>query len=162
MAELKDIVEQFALDKTKEADGVWSEIALATGDVLEVKIAKWFNKAHRAKYLAVMSPHAAAIDAGELSDEDANRLHAEGMVGTVLTDWRGLTIGGKDKEYSDDAALVLLSELDTLREEIAKRSRQTANYMLDNLDAAAERLGKLLNGGSSTATDSENPPTETE
>ena len=154
MTDLLKVLERFHTDATKETDGVWDELEVAPGVVFEVKIASTESRAYRNRILQALRE-----DGMPETDDEADRVMARHMAGTVLTDWR-LEWGGEPVPFTEEGAAELLYELRAFREGVMSRARDRSRFRSDNLDKVAERLGKNLSGGSNTATSSASPPSK--
>lgn len=151
MAELVDVLRVYATDKTKEREGVWTPIKLAEGVEFEVKVAASRTRAYQARLLELMAPYRETLGKGEpMTDEQSDEVFAQAMAGTLLADWRGLTINGEPFDYSEERAVMLLGEIPDFREAIAKLAQSEERFRFDNVEALAERLGERFGGGSKT------------
>jgi len=163
MTDLVHLLERYKFDRTKETEGVWHTIPLSVDHALEVKIARKTNQAYRDRLLANIIPLLGEVEKGEKPEDDQiGRAWAETMAGTMLVDWKGLELNGEPVEFSEEAAIVLLTELPEFRDEVMKRAGEHDKYLEDNLEAVADRLGKTLSGTSSTEALPENQESEPE
>lgn len=150
MADLEHLLKRYRCDRAKETEGVWHTVALGPGQSLDVRVARTTNAAYRDRLLTLIMPllGRAERDADSVDDDEIGAAWAETMAGTLLTDWRTLKFGGKEVPFSEEAAVVVLTELPEFREEIMTLARKRDRFIADDLDAVAERLGKTLSGSS--------------
>jgi hypothetical protein len=160
VADLKDLFRTFKTDRNKERDGAWVEVPLNDGTI-RCRIRPWLNSEHAAALVAAMAPHQKAIDDETFPEEESDRIHAQIMPGNLLLDWE-LSSNGTEIPFATKHAERLLSELPKFREAVARTSRKQASFLDENLEAAAEKLGKVLGGGSSTRKGSKSPRTRKE
>lgn len=97
---------KYAIDKNKETQGVWHAI----GDGLKLKVARYNNPEYVRKYQELIGPHRNTIKAGTMSEEEKANLAADALSKTVLLDWDGLYIGGKEIPYSTAEAKRILAD----------------------------------------------------
>jgi hypothetical protein len=83
------------LDINAVEDGIFFPFS----DDASVRIAQWSNKAHRKFIRGLRAKHGRKIDAGVLSDAEADKLLA-GQWQYIILDWKGFTDDGKPLEYS--------------------------------------------------------------
>lgn len=137
------------IDPQKESEGTWIEIDNETS----VKVARMFNpnyvsaleKVAKARNISVAQRNSLITGearGGEESkgDRDAlTRIIAE----TILLDWRGLKINGKEIPYSPDKCFEVLSNPDYLefRRYILTASDNAENYRAEEVK---ESLGESV------------------
>lgn len=161
MTDLLHLLERYKFDRTKETEGVWHTIPLGEGHALEVKIARNTSRAYRDRVLANIIPLLGEVEKGvEPADSEIGEAWAKTMAGTMLVDWRGLELNGEPMAFTEEAAVLLLTELPDFRDEVMKLARAHNKYLEDDLEAVADRLGKTLSGTSDTVASQENPASD--
>jgi hypothetical protein len=157
MADLLELLKRYQTSPTKENEGVWAEIEVMPGVALEVLIASTDGQGWKNYVLEALGRLG---DLDKLKDGEAERTQAEGMVGTVLLDWRNLSWDGQEIPFSREFAVELLTELRLFRESVMRLARDRKRFQDDNLEAVAERLAKNLPGGSATEASSARRPSK--
>lgn len=101
-----DIRKAFAVDKSKELDGVWVQLDADT----RILVARLGNERYRKVLREGMAPYRKAIKADTLSEDVQDKIMVDALVEGVLLDWEGMAENGKTLPYSKDTARRLLSD----------------------------------------------------
>lgn len=117
----------FKTDKDFETEGIW----IAVNEEVEFKVSRFggFNSSAIKKAVAKYhQPHAHAIKAGRLPQEEEMKIMTKVFVESSISDWKGVEIDGADTPFSKDACIELLCGLPDLTEVLMKEASEQANY----------------------------------
>lgn len=124
------------VNKKKQTEGVWVEHDLQTSFL----VARMGNPRFKERFNALMAPHQRKFDAGKLSAEMSSQIMARAVSETILLDWKGLALDGKDVKYSKEKAYEILS--DPTAEEflavIIEYAQDNENYRNEQLEETAK------------------------
>jgi len=129
-----DIRKEFATNKTKEQEGIWSDF----GDGLKIKIARSGNPEYQKLFQKLAKPYQKAIRRGNLNNEIAEKLLVEAMAKAIVLGWEGLFEGKKEIKYSEKEALRILTEYKDLRDQINEVAGDMESYKAES-DEEAEK-----------------------
>lgn len=138
------------IDPKKLETGVWWSIYRDSDGGLAGRIVKEptedgcllirpMGTEYERKVEEVREPYLAAIRAGRVTDDESVKLLAMSLAGTVLADWRNISIQGEPVPYSVQKAVELLSDKRwlSLREFVVQAGQRRA-AVLAELDRQAE------------------------
>ena len=163
MTDLLQLLQRYKFDPAKETEGVWHTVNLDGEHSIEIKVARKTCRAYRDRVLSFIIPLLGKAEKGEdVEDGVIGETWAKVMAGTMLTDWRGLELDGVEFPFSEEAAVLVLTELPEFRDEVMKLARDDDKYIEDDLEAVADRLGKTWRGLSNTEASPENQESESE
>jgi len=94
------------VDRKTQNEGVWVEHDMTTSFL----IARMGNPKFKTRFNALMAPHQRKYEAGKLDMEMQGQIMARAVSETILLDWRGLTLDGKEIKYSKERAFEILSD----------------------------------------------------
>lgn len=125
MGEIMDLT-NIALDNKKEKEGVWFDIDGETS----VLVARMYNPNFQKLFERLSMPYRNSAKRGLLKDEKAEEILSKVLSKTVLLDWKGLTLAGKQVKYSTDKAAEILSDkkYSTFRQIIIDYAEEQSNY----------------------------------
>lgn len=131
--DLKDL----QLDLNASEDGVFFPFS----DDCEIKIAQWGNKAHKKFLREMYTKHGRKIDAGAVSDSQADLLMS-GQWQHIVKDWNGMTEGGKTLKFSPKVIKDLATnpQYKSFFEKIASLAREEENFRTQNIKELGEDL----------------------
>lgn len=115
----------------KESEqGKWFEYA----EGLEFLIGRWNNKKHNKALEHMAKRYSKEIESKRMSNEKAERLFVEAMIGNVLLDWRGLMNGNQPFPFSPDNArdLLLHPEYIEIKDWIVNISQEMENFRIEH------------------------------
>lgn len=129
-----DLLKAFSTNKKKEEEGVWVE----GPDGAKFLIARMGNK--RAVKLAerLMRPHRAAQRKGNLDDKVLTSVTYQVMADTILLDWKGVKIGGKEEPYSPELGKRLFNEIPDFADFVSDYAQQMKQYQDDEEEATTK------------------------
>lgn len=134
---------KFRTDTSLEDAGVWIEI----GEGFAVKIGRLGNKRHSQCYREKTSPPGIrrAIEAGNLSVEESQRIQIETLAESIIYDWRGLQEDGKEIPFSIEKAKELLTVKD-FRGLIHELAAEQSHFRAKEVATAKDTLKKSSAG----------------
>lgn len=94
------------VDRKTQNEGVWVEHDMTTSFL----IARMGNPKFKARFNSLMAPHQRKYEAGKLDMEMQGQIMARAVSETILLDWKGLTLDGKEIKYSKERAFEILSD----------------------------------------------------
>lgn len=115
----------FKTDKTKETEGTWFDV---DADGTAVLVARSGNKKYNKLLEKLVKPHRHALRSRNVPDELIEKLMAEAMAGTILLDWKGFTLEGKDLPYSQSTAKEMLQAYPDFRKMIDEFSNDINSF----------------------------------
>jgi hypothetical protein len=129
-----DVFRKFATDESLEVTGVWRLL----GEGAKVLVARSGNRAYANLLTKMVEQHQQALDLKDGSANDlSDQIMIEVMAETVLLGWEHVEFKGKDLEYSEANAKMLLGVKD-FRRHIAKLSEDIEQYRVREDLAAGE------------------------
>ena len=124
------------VDKKTQSEGVWVEYDNETSFL----VARMGNPKFKQRFTALMSPHQRKFDAGKLDMEMQSQIMARAVSETILLDWQGLKMDGKELKYTKEKAFEILS--DPTAEEflaiIIEYAQDNENYRNEKLEGMAK------------------------
>lgn len=97
---------KFETDLDKEINGTWEELE---GDA-KLLIARAGNPNYQRLYRAIPAGVRQAIDDDRVTDDEVRKHIATLLSETVLLDWDGLTVNGKEIKYTKEKAYEILAD----------------------------------------------------
>jgi hypothetical protein len=119
-----DIYQMFGVDETKKIGGI--EIPMGQG--VTVTVAKMGNPKFRERWQAITKPYQRQIDNETMDSDELDKLMIQCVAETILVDWKGVKVKGKNFPYSVKNAVTLLTELEEFRDAVIGESRKLANF----------------------------------
>lgn len=134
-------LKNIAIDVKGELDGKW--VKIFDGQI-QVKVARMYNKHYAKAYSEAVEPVKLEIRAGTLSDDKQQALLCDVFARTILLDWQGVEVDGKELPYSYENAKMLLLDpsLRLFREAVLEESMRGVNFKLLAEADGVERLKK--------------------
>lgn len=116
-------------------DGTWFPF----GEDCRIKIAAWGNKKHKKFLRKMYSKHGRKIEAGAVTDDQANELLRAQWI-HIVKDWDGLEKGEQPFEYSQDNLLELSSDkrFDNFFKRIEGLAKEEENFRETNIQDMGE------------------------
>lgn len=147
-----DLYKTYGTDEDLETEGVWTEW---TNDS-KVKLGRIggvaFNRVQRQKMRRMRTGFRA-------DSEMQDKILVEVLAETVLLDWKGFVdADGKALKYSKDAAVKVLTDLPTFRDDIVAAASDMSLFQAED-EADAEKNSPTPSSGSSKSTQSSSPAT---
>lgn len=131
MTNLRFDINDFKLDKSAKASGVWIEFG---GDAA-FKIAAFDNPSFTEAFRKATKPY---NDLGKsIPEDDQLEIMCRTMSHHVVLDWRGVFDGDEELVYSPDAAYRLLKELEWIRSKIITEAQKLENFKTKTREATA-------------------------
>lgn len=119
-------------DEVKQSEGVWSTYEAPDGSTFDLCIAAANNRNFRDKQTKLLLSAQRSNKGKPISITQFPEVVLKASIGTVLTDWRGLTKGDAEYPFTEEAALDLLSrrtlEVEAIRRFIDERSVESENF----------------------------------
>ena len=94
------------VDRKTQNEGVWVAHDMTTSFL----IARMGNPKFKTRFNSLMAPHQRKYEAGKLDMEMQGQIMARAVSETILLDWKGLTLDGKEIKYSKEKAFEILSD----------------------------------------------------
>lgn len=127
-----DLKKQYGTDKALEENGVWQDI----GDGASVLVARMGNSRNVLELKRLTAPHKRQIQLGKLDDEIWKKINIEAIADSILLDWKGVEINGKELPYSKPNAIQVLTDYADFRDVISTLANDMANYQNQEKEAA--------------------------
>lgn len=130
-------LKQMKVSDSLSQDGVWVDL----DETSKVKLARFGNAKFKSRLRALMSPYKRMIDNDTMSDVKADELLVIALAETVVLDWKGLSLDGKEISYSVGTVMKILSDpaFIDFREMIVSMSRDMELYREEELKDAVEK-----------------------
>ena len=132
---MTNIYDMFATDTLREAEGFWHPVS----DTIQFLMARaGGSNSNFAKSLEVRTrPHRRKIDNDDMDLDLANKIMIEVFAETVIKDWEGITNeDGEPMPYTKENAVMLLTQLPDLFNELREVAVKQANFRSANLEDA--------------------------
>lgn len=129
----KSIYEAFKTDATAENEGQWFNYGPGPSGKDQRFLLARMSRSNR-RYMAgiqrLHSEYGRQVDAGTIADEVAYPALLRIFCTTVLLDWEGICgESGEELAYSSDAAVMLLTELPDLYQELQSLAQARENFL---------------------------------
>lgn len=144
-----DLERDYAVDLSKEVEGVWVQMHGAW-----FKVARSNNDEFQRAFNQLPQETQDAIQQGTLSEEESENLFADLMARTIVKDWQGLTMGGKEVPYSEAKAREILSQrkFKDFRQDLWRMAEDRRRFREDQLEEDVGNSSADSGGSSSTGT----------
>jgi len=139
-----DVFKTFAVDKKKEVEGVWFDVAEGG----RVKIARINNQAYRDAFRRRTVAAEQAVRLKVLDEASAERVLIDTLAEAILVDWEGFTAEGEEFPYTFENAQTLLTELTVFRDFVVTCSDQLNAFKLYSDETSEGNLSRLSTGTS--------------
>ena len=113
-------------DEKAEVDGVWEDL----GSGAKIKIARLGNPKYNRRLKALLKPHKRAIRADSLEPKIMDDAIYTALSETVIIDWKGIAVDGKEIKFSKANALKLLREEKYFRDLVSDCSQDASLFKL--------------------------------
>lgn len=122
----ESLYEMFGANETTSEEGKWFQF----GKTIEIKIRRYKSKKSRKVREALEAPYKRATKfGGNLPEDVATEIAIEHLAEGIIADWKGVVDkSGNPVKYSKAAAVVLLTDLPELRDNIAELSLNLDNF----------------------------------
>jgi hypothetical protein len=142
-----DLQKQFATNKDKETNGVWTPIGDEGGELL---IARITNHKYKQMVAKLMRPHARKARRGVINIAIVEDITKQAMAKHILLGWKKITINGKLTEYSKANALSALRDYNDFYELVSSLSEDVELFRDEAEEDEAKNSEAPSDGSSST------------
>ena len=128
-------------DLKTDLDAAEEGVFFPFGEDCRIKIASWNNPGHLKFLRSVYQKHGRKIDAGALSDAQADELMRP-QWSFIIKDWEGLTEGGETLDFSSETLLSLVAnpQYKAFFDKIASIAKEEENFRVQNIQDLGESL----------------------
>ena len=127
-----DPYEQYAFDAELAETGVWFPF----GGGSKLRIARRDNPRYREALRALSKGKERLIQLKSISEDDLHEMCMRGLARGILLDWEGLTRKGEPLPYSEDNAVMLLTDLPGFREQVESCSEDIVVFRTEDEEDA--------------------------
>jgi len=122
-----DIHRRFAVDKTKEQEGIWID----DQEGGRLKLGRLGNPRHRKAVAQKRNDYLGTKRSTVVPDDVSERISREAVAETILLDWENQTWNGEVVPYSRERALEWMTTMDDFYLMIVGLANDIENYRID-------------------------------
>lgn len=134
-----DLRKTYGTNSELESEGVWTQ---DLGEGLHLKLARLKNPKFRKMYQRLTKPYERQIRNRTLSEKIEEDIITKCLVETVVLDWKGLVLDGKELTYSKENASKLFSDpdLSDFRDLVVDLANDAELFREEHLEDAEKNL----------------------